>query len=69
MTVNCRFLKPLDFASHSTKPINKGCFTLMAFSGYVTLPETCLHRLPLSLAFVARSHLFGRIFWAFVNFL
>jgi hypothetical protein len=33
MTVNCRFLKPLDFASHSAKPINKGCFTLMVFSG------------------------------------
>ena len=33
MTINCHFLKPLDFASHSTEPINKGCFALMVFSG------------------------------------
>jgi predicted esterase len=47
MTVNCRFLKPRD----------KGCFTVMVFSGYITVPKTCHHRLPPShaLIFLAQS--------------
>jgi hypothetical protein len=56
MTVNCRFLKPLDFASRDIRAVLRRWFSAVKL------------RSP-KLALIARSYLFGRIFWAFVNFL
>jgi hypothetical protein len=60
MTVNCRFLKPLDFASRDIRAVYADGFQRLNYAP---------RNLPSSLALIARSYLFGRIFWAFVNFL
>ena len=56
MTVNYRFLKPLDFASRDIRAVLRRWFS----AAKLRSPK---------LAVIARPYLFGRIFWAFVNFL